>query len=46
MPGVLARCLMETIVEHPVALWSTMLESLGIVGVASCGLALNYRFLM
>ena len=46
MPGVLARCLMEAFVEHPVALWSTILEFVAIVGVASCGLALNYRFLM
>ena len=46
MPGVLARCLMEAFVEHPVALWSTILEFVAIAGVAICGLALNYRFLM
>ena len=43
MPGVLARCLMGAFVEHPVALWSTILE---FVAIVTCGLALNYRFLM
>ena len=46
MPGVLARCLMGAFVERPVALWSTILEFVAIVGVATCGLALNYRFLI
>ena len=46
MPGVLGRCLMETYVEYPVALWSTISEFIVIAGVVACGLALNYRFLM
>ena len=46
MSGVLARCLMGAFVEHPVELWSTILEFVGIVGVVICGLALNYRFLI
>ena len=46
MPGVLARCLMGAFVERPVALWSIILEFVALVGVAICGLALNYRFLM
>ena len=46
MPGELGRCLMETYVEYPVALSSTISEFIVIVGVVACGLVLNYRFLL